>query len=75
MEITIGVQNLPREITLDVEKDTAEVKAQVTKALAEGAPLLELEDSRGRHVIVPTAGIAYIEIGPEQDRRVGFGSL
>ena len=36
---------------------------------------LELVDTHGRRIIVPTAGIGYVEIGAESRARVGFGSL
>ena len=36
--------------------------------------LLSLTDSRGRTVLVPSAKIAYVEIGPAASRKVGFGS-
>ena len=32
----------------------------------------ELTDDKGRLYVVPTAGIAYIEIGTEESRRIGF---
>ncbi|GAA3212185.1 DUF3107 domain-containing protein [Oerskovia jenensis] len=74
MEVTIGVQNLARELVIETEETTETVAAAVSAALA-GGPALELLDSRGRRVIVPTASIGYVEIGTEEQRRVGFGSL
>ncbi|MGY4643259.1 hypothetical protein ACVW07_001092 [Cellulomonas sp. URHB0016] len=74
LEITIGVQNLTREIVLEVEQTGDEVAAAVAAALS-GRPALELEDSRGRRIIVPTATIGYVEIGSEAKGRVGFGSI
>ncbi|MBU4337539.1 MAG: DUF3107 domain-containing protein [Actinobacteria bacterium] len=74
MEITIGVQHLPREITIESEQSPDEVAAAVAAALA-GKPALELVDERGRRVIVPTAAIGYVQIGAEQRGRVGFGSI
>lgn len=74
MEITIGVQNLPRELVLESDQTSDEVAAAVTAALA-GNPALELLDARGRRVIIPTASIGYVEIGSEEQRRVGFGTL
>jgi len=74
MEIKIGVQNLPRELALDTNLDAAEVTKRLTTALGDGG-VLELTDDRGRVVIVPAAAIGYLEIGPEETRRVGFGSL
>ncbi len=74
MEVTIGVQNLAREIVVDTDLTAEAVATAVADALG-GAPALELTDSRGRRVIVPTASLGYVEIGTEEQRRVGFGSL
>lgn len=74
MDITIGVQNLVREIVLESDQTADEVAAAVAAALA-GRPALELTDSRGRRVIVPTATLGYVEIGAESRPRVGFGSI
>lgn len=74
MEITIGVQNLPRELVIESDQTPEEVGEAVTAALA-GKTALELLDTRGRRVIIPTASIGYVEIGSEEQRRVGFGTL
>ncbi|MCL2848458.1 MAG: DUF3107 domain-containing protein [Micrococcales bacterium] len=74
MEITIGVQNLAREVTLDSDQTADEVANAVREAL-EGKAALELVDQRGRRVIVPSAALGYVEIGAETRGRVGFSSL
>ena len=74
MEVTIGVQNLPRELAVETNLTADEVSATLKKALADGG-VLELTDTRGRRIIVPTSTIGYVEVGPEETRRVGFGSL
>lgn len=74
MEITIGVQNAAREIVLESDQTSDEVAAAVSAALA-GKPSLELTDAKGRRVIVPTASLAYVEVGVEAKPRVGFGSI
>ncbi len=74
MEVTIGVQNLARELVIETEQSADAVATAVAEAL-NGAPALQLTDSRGRRVIVPTTTIGYVEIGTEEQRRVGFGSL
>ena len=74
MEVTIGVQNLPRELALETDLTADQVTEVLKKALADGG-VLELTDTRGRRVLVPTATIGYVEVGPEETRRVGFGSL
>jgi len=38
--------------------------------LADGT--LELTDSKGRIIIVPSGAVAFVEIGTEENRRVGF---
>jgi len=74
VEITIGVQNLPRELVLESDQTPDEVATAVNAALA-GKSALELLDSRGRRVIIPTASIGFVEIGSEEQRKVGFGGL
>ena len=74
MEITIGVQNLARELTVDSDATAEEITKAVTDALS-GGPVLELTDSRGRKILVPSATIGYVEIGTEEQRKVGFGSI
>ncbi len=77
MDVRIGVSNTPREIELELADgtDSAALTTQIEKALADEGAVLWLTDRRGRRVGVPSAKVAYIEIGSAQeDRRVGFGS-
>ena len=74
MDITIGVQNLARELVIESDQTSEDVAQAVSAALA-GKPYLELKDVRGRRILVPTASIGYVEIGSERTGRVGFGSL
>ncbi|WP_369371182.1 DUF3107 domain-containing protein [Promicromonospora sp. Populi] len=73
MDVTIGVQNLPREVVIETDASPDAVATAVKKALSGGS--LELTDSRGRLVIVPGAAIGYVEIGSEAQRKVGFGAV
>ncbi|MFP5346292.1 MAG: DUF3107 domain-containing protein [Actinomycetes bacterium] len=72
MEVKIGVQNVSREIVLESSQTPEQVAEAVDAALA-GAPSLRLTDDKGRLVVVPTTSLAYVEIGVEETRRVGFG--
>jgi hypothetical protein len=74
VDITIGVQNLPRELVIESAQSADEVAAAVEAALG-GKSTLELTDARGRRVIVPSAAIGYVEIGTEAKGTVGFGAL
>ena len=48
------------------------IEDAVAAALADTTGYLKLSDSKGRVYIVPTAGLAFVEIGSEESRRVGF---
>ena len=74
MEVKIGVENVNRELTLDTNQEGDEVEAAVAKALGEGESTITLTDTKGRRVVVPTAKIAYIEMGSPTIGQVGFRS-
>lgn len=74
MEIRIGVQNATREVVLESQQSAKDVETTVAAAL-EGGGVLSLQDEKGRTVLVPAAAIGYVEIGAEESRRVGFGTL
>jgi hypothetical protein len=74
MEITIGMRQVPKEITLNVDQKADEVRDTIAAAIAGNQPLITLTDKQGRTVIVPTAALAYVEVGPSSSRRVGFGA-
>lgn len=74
MEIRIGVQHAPRELVLESTQSGDEVQETVSKALTGDERLLVLVDDRGRRVVVPVDKLAFVEIGEESARRVGFGA-
>lgn len=74
MEIKIGIQHVARELTVETSSTGAQVEADLTRALSEGG-LLTLSDEKGRKVLVPAAKIAYIDLGQEKSRPVGFGAV
>ena len=73
MDVKIGVQDSPREISLESSETQETVVAAVEKAIADGG-LLSLTDDRGRTVLVAASKITYVEVGASSSRRVGFGS-
>lgn len=75
MEIKIGVQHSPRELTVDSLLTGEEIEAAVHAAFAGDTAVLTLVDERGRKIMVPTAKLNYVEIGEPETRRVGFGAL
>ena len=74
MEVKIGVQYAPRELVLESAQSPEEVLAAVSKAIGDGSGVLELQDEKGRRVVVPARVLAYVEIAESESRRVGFGA-
>jgi len=74
VEIKIGIQHVARELTVETDASAAEVEADLRTALTDGT-LLALTDEKGRKVLVPADKVAYIDLGQEKTRAVGFGSL
>ncbi|MGH2732401.1 MAG: DUF3107 domain-containing protein [Actinomycetota bacterium] len=74
IEVRIGVIDVPKELTIELENDPEEVVEKVNAALGGEADMLWLIDSRGKQVGVSVAKIAYLEVEPERSRRVGFGA-
>jgi hypothetical protein len=71
VEVTIGVQNVARELTIETDSPTSEVTAAVEAALADGG-VLRLLDNRGREVFVPASFIGWGQVGDSEKGRVGF---
>lgn len=74
MEVKVGIQNVNRELILE-SSETAEAIAEIVSKAITGGTELRLTDSKGRQVIVPASVLGYVEIGAEEQRRVGFGAL
>ena len=75
--VRVGVTQAPREIEVEMADDTdrAALSKSIEQTLGQADGVLWLEDRRGRKVGLPSAKVAYIEIGaPGEDRRVGFGA-
>ncbi len=75
VDVRIGVTQAPRELTVEVtDEERDELVPRVEAALSGASDVLWVTDKRGRRIAVPSAKIAYVELGaPEGDRRIGFG--
>jgi len=73
VEVRIGVQHASRELVLESAQTSDDVQGVVADALKSDEGLLILVDEKGRRVIVPSQRLAFVEIGQESSRRVGFG--
>jgi len=75
VEVKIGVKGAARELSLESAQSSDEIAAEVKAALADAGGLLVLADEKGRQVLVPVDKLAYVEIGEQAERRVGFGAI
>ena len=76
MEVRIGVEHIPKEISIELTDDTDrdELRSRVEEALSGAVNVLWLVDLRGRQVGISSEKICYVELGADQiDRTVGFG--
>lgn len=73
MDVRIGIQNVAREVVIE-SAETAEKVTQTVRDAISGSTDLVLTDSKGRQIIVPAGVIGYVEIGAEEQRRVGFAA-
>jgi len=72
VDVRIGIQNSPRELAFETSHSSAEVEEAVAAALSGQSALLKLTDDKGTVYVVPAPALAYVEIGSEESRRVGF---
>lgn len=74
MEVKIGIQNSPRELTVNVDGSAEEITTSIQDALAGDQKALTLTDTKGRTLLVPVASLAYVELGSGVAGTVGFRS-
>jgi len=74
VEVRIGIRDVGREVAFESAQTPAAVRQTVTEALSAESKVIELEDEKGQTIIVPTATLAYVEIGVQEKGRVGFGT-
>ncbi|WP_368499368.1 DUF3107 domain-containing protein [Herbiconiux sp. A18JL235] len=72
MDIRIGIANSPRELSFESNQTPAEIEQTVAAALASAGTHISLTDNKGKVYVVPVGALAYVEIGSEESRRVGF---
>jgi hypothetical protein len=72
VDIRIGIINSPRELSFESDQSAADIEKIVATALESDAKFIRLVDDKGRVFLVPVDTFAYIEVGSESSRRVGF---
>jgi hypothetical protein len=71
VEVSIAVQNVSGQTTIETDASPEEVAQAVEAALAGG--VLRLTDVKGRQLLVPGAALGWVQIGEGERGRVGFG--
>jgi hypothetical protein len=74
VEIKVGIAHVNREVAVESDTTADEVSAALAEAIASGG-VLTLVDEKGRKVLIPAGGIAYVDLGSEHVRPVGFGTV
>jgi hypothetical protein len=75
VEVRIGVTHTPKELEIELtEADRDQIIKDVETALSNDDGVLWMTDRKGRTVGVPASKVAYVEISPTEDRRVGFAA-
>ena len=72
MEVRIGIRDNAGSLSFESSLSPKDLTATISQAIKSGEPLVELSDDKGKTILVPTNSIAFVEIGAEQGRRVGF---
>lgn len=72
VEVRIGIKDSPRELTLETDQPASEVRQLVEDAIGADTALITLTDSKGHQFLIATSSIAYMELGGETTRKVGF---
>lgn len=76
VDVRIGVTQAPREINLELadDADREDLKQRIQAALSGASDVLAITDKRGNETFVPSAKIAYAELGSQEgSRSIGFG--
>lgn len=72
MEIKIGIKHSARELGFETSETSEAIEKTISQAMESGSKLVSLSDAKGNRFLIPTEAIAYLEIGAEQVRKVGF---
>jgi len=73
VEVKVGIQMAPRELVVETAASPEDIEQALASALADGT-LFVLNDNKGKTLLVPSAKIAYVELGTAEQRRIGFGA-
>ncbi len=74
MEIKVGIQHVNREVVVETTQSAADIERSFSEAV-ENEGVFTVVDQHGRKVLIPADKVAYLDLGEENARRVGFGAV
>ena len=72
VDIRIGMVNTPRELVFQTTQSVSDIEKAIADALGSDSGTLRLEDEKGHVYVVASRNLAFVEIGQEKSRKVGF---
>jgi hypothetical protein len=72
VEIRIGIINTVRELVIQTSASTAELEKAIAEGLVSDNGTIRFEDEKGHIFVVASRNLAYVEIGVEKTRKIGF---
>jgi len=72
VELRIGILHSPRELSFETNQTAADVEKALADAVASDNGIARFTDDKDRVYLVNAEKIAFVEIGEESQRRVGF---
>jgi hypothetical protein len=76
VEVKVGIQHVSREIVVESADSASDVEKELMSSIGAGGDgVFTLSDERGRKVLIPVSKIAYVDLGEENARHVGFGAV
>jgi hypothetical protein len=72
VDIRIGIVNTARELMFQTTQSAAEIEKAIADSVGSDSGTLRLEDEKGHIYVVPAKNLAFVEIGQEKARKVGF---
>lgn len=74
MKLVLNLRDSVAPLALEIDGDEEAILSQVRKAI-ETQEILDLTDSKGERVLIPSSSIGYALVPSKQHAPVGFGRL
>lgn len=72
VDIRIGIINTARELVITTNAPVKDLEKAIAEGLASESGTLRFEDEKGHIFVVASRHLAYVELGVEKARKVGF---